>query len=292
MDLSAILMPIITIGGMGLLFGGGLGYAAIKFAVPVDERVDEILTNLPGANCGGCGKAGCEAMAKAMVSGECMANACPVCNENQINAIAKILGVDASSSEKKVAYIRCRGNKEYAKIKFDYEGIETCQDAHLVGGGPKMCSYGCLGYGSCEKVCPFGAIQMKDGLPVINPSACTGCGACAAQCPRQVIDIVPANSTYHVNCVSKDKGKQVKEACTVGCIGCGICTKQCEVDAIKIENNHAVIQYELCVGCGKCEEKCPTKAITHLIKKEQQLIKDDKMMVSVEVAATKDEKKE
>ena len=268
MDLSAILIPVATIGGLGLLFGGGLGIAAIKFAVPVDERVTAILENLPGANCGGCGKAGCEAMAKAMVSGECQASSCPVCNADQVAAIAKVLGVEAKAKEKQVAYVRCKGGHDKAKQKFEYDGIMTCQDAQLVGGGPKMCSYGCLGYGSCEKVCQFGAITMENGLPVINRELCVGCGACAGQCPRHIIEILPESSNYHVDCVSQDKGKAVKEACQVGCIGCGLCMRQCENGAIKVENNHAIINYELCVGCGKCEEKCPTKAISHLLEQK------------------------
>lgn len=274
MDLSAILIPIATIGGMGLLFGGGLGFAAIKFAVPVDEKVDAILNQLPGANCGGCGKAGCAAMAKAMADGECAPNACPVCNATQVEEIAKILGVEASTEEQKVAYVRCKGNPENAKQKFEYQGIKTCQDAQLVGGGSKMCAYGCLGYGSCEAVCSFGAIHMENNLPVIDTDQCKGCGKCALQCPRQVIDMVPISSNYHVNCVSKDKGKAVKEACKVGCIGCGLCTRQCEVGAIRIEESHAIIDYSLCVGCGKCEEKCPTKAISHLF--EQQRVETPK----------------
>ena len=272
MDLSAILLPVATIGGLGLLFGGGLGFAAIKFAVPVDERVTDILENLPGANCGGCGKAGCEAMAKAMVAGECSASSCPVCNAEQVAAIAKILGVEASTSEKKVAYVKCQGSHENAKQKFEYDGIMTCQDAQLVGGGSKMCAYGCLGYGSCEKACPFGAIHMENGLPVIDRSVCTGCGACEMQCPRHVIEVIPASSNYHVNCISQDKGKAVKEACKVGCIGCGLCMKQCEHGAICVENSHAKIQYDLCIGCGKCEVKCPTKAITHLLEQKEESI--------------------
>ena len=268
MDLSAILIPVATIGGLGLLFGGGLGIAAIKFAVPVDERVTAILENLPGANCGGCGKAGCEAMAKAMVSGECQASSCPVCNAGQVAAIAKILGVEADVKEKQVAYVRCKGSRDNAKLKFEYDGIMTCQDAQLVGGGPKMCTYGCLGYGSCEKACQFGAITMENGLPVIDREICAGCGACASQCPRHIIEILPKSSNYHVNCISQDKGKAVKEACQVGCIGCGLCMKQCENGAIKVENSHAIIDYALCVGCGKCEAKCPTKAISHLFEQK------------------------
>ncbi len=40
----------------------------------------------------------------------------------------------------------------------------------------------CIGCGACEPVCPFGAIEMKDGKATIN-EACTQCGACIDVCP-------------------------------------------------------------------------------------------------------------
>ena len=144
----AILSPVLAIGGIGLFFGIILGFAAKKFAVPVDERVEEVKACLPGANCGGCGLAGCEAMAKSIVNGDSKVNACPVCNEKQVAAIAKIMGVEETAGEKKVAVVRCHGNLEAAKLKFEYSGIKSCEDATLVGGGPKLCSYGCLGFES------------------------------------------------------------------------------------------------------------------------------------------------
>lgn len=265
MDISAILSPVIAIGGMGLLFGVGLGIAAKKFAVPTDERVEAVRGQLPGANCGGCGLAGCEAMAKSIVQGQNGISDCPVCSTEQIAAIAKIMGIEASTAEKNVAVVRCRGNEAQAKQKYQYAGLMTCQDAHLVGGGPKVCAYGCLGYGSCMTTCSFGAITMKNGLPVIDRHKCVGCGACEKQCPRQIIHLVPVSSSYYVNCVSKDKGKEVKSACNVGCIGCGICVKQCGEGAISLADNRASINAALCVGCGKCSEKCPTKAISNLL---------------------------
>lgn len=282
MDITAILSPIATIGGMGLLFGLGLGVAAKKFAVPVDDRVEAIKECLPGANCGGCGLAGCEAMAKSIVAGESAINACPVCNEDQVSAIAKIMGEEADASEKKVAVIRCKGNLDKAGKKFEYQGLMTCQDAALIGGGPKLCSYGCLGYGTCEATCQFGAIHMKDGLPVIDRELCVGCGACERQCPRNVIHLVPISSSYHVDCVSKDKGKDVKAACQVGCLGCGLCAKQCEAGAISLKDNYAVIEPSLCISCGKCSSKCPTKAISNLL--DQVLEKSDKDNMPIQLA--------
>ena len=64
-----------------------------------------------------------------------------------------------------------------------------------------------------------------------------------------------------VQCSSHDKGKDVKAKCDAGCIACTLCTKQCEFDAIHMDNNVAVIDYEKCTNCGKCAAKCPAKVI-------------------------------
>ena len=67
---SSILIPVLVVGGMGLIFGVLLGVASKVFAVKEDERVPKILEVLPGANCGGCGFAGCSAYATACVKAE------------------------------------------------------------------------------------------------------------------------------------------------------------------------------------------------------------------------------
>lgn len=274
MNIVDVIYPVLTIGGMGLIFGAGLGMASKKFAVPIDERVESIKENLPGANCGGCGFAGCEAFAKSIVSGESSPSGCPVSNSSQVKAIAQIMGIRAEIGERKTALIKCKGNNMNAKMRYDYTGITDCQDAHLINGGPKACAYGCLGFGNCQKSCSFDAITMVDGLAVIDKEKCKACGSCVLVCPRQIIYIGSYETTYHVDCNSKDKGKDVKASCKVGCIGCGLCIKQCEVDAIAMSSNVAVIDVSKCIACGKCKTKCPTKAINNLLDKVTKLPKE------------------
>ena len=48
---------------------------------------------------------------------------------------------------------------------------------------------------------------------------------------------------------------------TQKCTGCGLCVDICPVNAIKVENEKAVISDE-CVGCGACVGQCPVGAIS------------------------------
>lgn len=275
MDMNSIIFPVISLGGLGVLFGSLLGYASKKFAVEVDPRVPIVRDILPGANCGGCGYAGCDACAKAMVEGEAAPNACPVGGPETAKKIGEVLGLAVDSLERNVAFVKCNGTCNSAKNKYEYSGIADCRDAALLpGGGYKGCSYGCLGLGSCVKVCEFGALSVVNGVAVVDENKCTSCGKCAKICPKGLIEIVPADKKVRVVCNSRDKGKDVKDNCAVGCIGCRMCERACQFGAIIFENNLAKIDYEKCTQCNACALKCPTKAIKGVIKnqKEQEVV--------------------
>jgi len=256
-----IVKAVVSLSGMGLLFGAGLAVAAKVFAIEEDPRVIEVRAALPGANCGACGFPGCDGLANAIASGNAPVNACPVGGAVSAGKIAAIMGVEAVDTEKQVARIICRGTSCNAFEKFEYVGIQDCKAAALVSGGSKACSYGCLGLGTCVRACQFGAIDIIDGVAVINPEKCTSCGKCVLECPKNVIRMVPYEQKVVVDCNSKDFGKDVKVKCTVGCIGCQICVKACPFGAMEFENNLARINYEKCTNCMICAEKCPTKAI-------------------------------
>lgn len=264
-----ILLPVLAIGGMGLIFGAILAVASKIFAVDIDERVPQIVEVLPGANCGGCGFAGCNAYADAVVKGEAAVNCCPVGGEIAAEKIAYIMGVTAEKSVKQAARVLCQGSLENTDTRYEYDGPMDCLTADRLGGGPKSCAYGCMGLGSCTSVCKFGAIEVKDGVAVVDEEKCTACGACVNICPKHVIAILPVTSKVTVKCSSKDKGKKTRTVCKTGCIGCGICAKNCPKEAITVENNVASINSELCVSCGICAAKCPQKCIisTRVIKK-------------------------
>lgn len=262
-----ILIAIAILGGLGLVFGLVLAAASKVFYVETDPRLDQLNECLPGANCGGCGFAGCGAYAEAVLKGEAPVGKCASGGNDAAKAMAAIMGVQAEEVTRKVAMVRCSGARTFdaegnltkgAKMKATYEGFHDCLAASKVGGsGPLSCKFGCLGYGSCTRVCKYGAISVKNGVAVVDEDLCVGCMACAQVCPRKVITAVEPDRNVIIACNSLAKGAVTNRACTIGCIGCGKCMKTCPSGAITITNNLAQIDYSKCTNCGQCAKVCP-----------------------------------
>lgn len=258
MSIVGIIIATLIVGGVGIFIGLFLGMAGEKFKVEVDEKELAVRGELPGNNCGGCGFAGCDALAAAIAAGEAPVNACPVGGDSVGKKIASIMGVEAEEGKRMVAFVKCAGTCEQAPKNYEYAGPQDCRFVNLMqNGGDKACTHGCLGYGSCVKECEFDAIHIVNGVAVVDKAVCKACGKCVAACPKHLIELVPDEGVSYVQCNSKDKGKEVMKACQVGCIGCMKCAKNCEAGAITVENNVAHIDYEKCTNCGKCKEVCP-----------------------------------
>ena len=265
MSVTGILTAAGVVAVVGIFVGLFLGVAGLQFQVQTDEKEEAVLAALPGNNCGGCGYAGCSGLAAAIVKGEASVNGCPVGGETVGRKIAKIMGVEASGSERMVAFVACQGDCEKAGRDYDYCGAQDCRMAEFVpGGGAKSCNSGCMGYGTCVKACPFDAVHVVNGVAVVDKEACKACGKCIAACPRHLISLVPYSADFAVACSSRDKGPVTMKACTAGCIGCGICVRNCPEQAVTVTDFHAVIDQEKCTACGTCMEKCPKKAIVRL----------------------------
>ena len=260
--LFGVIISTVIVGATGCLIGFFLCFASEKFKVEVDEREAAVLDALPGNNCGGCGYAGCSGCAAAIVSGEAKVGQCPVGGAPVAAVIAEIMGVDAETEARKVAFVKCSGTCDKAKNSYEYTGVEDCNAmAFVPGGGPKACTYGCMGFGSCVKVCEFDAIHVVDGVAIVDKESCKACGKCIETCPHHLIDWIPYDAGYAVACSSKDKGKDVMQVCQAGCIACHLCEKTCQHDAIHVQDNIACIDQTKCVSCGDCAEKCPKKVI-------------------------------
>lgn len=263
MDTQAIIFAIVSIGGLGIIFGAILGFASKIFAVDDDPRVGMVQECLPGANCGGCGYPGCGGLAAAIVAGKAPVNSCAPGGAKAAAAIAEVMGVVAEETEPMVAFVKCGGTCDKAQNKYEYDGIDDCiMASQLAGASSKACAYGCMGLGSCVKACKFDAIKIENGVAVVNPDLCVACGKCVSTCPKKIIDLVPKKKKVKVQCSSKDMGKAVMSVCSAGCIGCKICEKTCKFDAIHVIDNIAVIDYDKCKNCGMCANKCPKKVIT------------------------------
>lgn len=270
---ETIVYAVITLGGIGVIAAVILYFVSQKFKVYEDPKIDTIAGLLPGANCGGCGYAGCRALAEAIVkAGSTEGKACPAGGSDTGTKIAAMMGETATASDPKRTIIRCQGSHENAPRKFAYDSITSCAFAHMSGAGESACAYGCLGFGDCVKACKFDSIKIDEtiGLPLVNHDTCVLCGACVKACPRNIIEIrnIQENQAVWVGCMNKEKGVDAKKNCKVACIACRKCEKACEFGAITVENNLAFIDSTKCTACLKCVGVCPTTAIQTLIKEQ------------------------
>lgn len=264
---SIIIWTIAVITLLGLVLAVSIFLVAKKFTVKEDPRIDQVEAVMPGANCGGCGFAGCRAFATACVGADNLDKTfCPVGGNETMKKVADILGMAVQEKAPMVAVVRCNGSCANRPKSSSYDGVQSCRVKASLYAGDTACRYGCLGCGDCVEACAFGAIKMdpETGLPVVDQEKCTACGACAKACPKGIIEIRnkgPRNMRIYVSCINKDKGAVARKACKAACIGCGKCAKVCAHDAITVENNVAYIDFTKCKLCRKCVLECPTGAI-------------------------------
>ena len=185
---------LIVMGSLGCIASLLLAVASRVFYVKENPLVGEIEDALPGANCGGCGFAGCHAAAVAIASGKSPPNICVGGGPEVSEAVANIMGMKIVLKEPELASTNCCGGAR-ALEKFTYDGIQDCRAANMLFGGTKLCVKGCLGFGTCVAVCQFDAIVMgPDRLPVFDPDKCRGCGACVRNCPKGIISLISSEA--------------------------------------------------------------------------------------------------
>ena len=264
--MEIIINSILVLGLLGFVFAGLLALAAQYFKLEEDPRLGAIIAILPGTNCGACGSAGCHNFAQKLIKGEVQVSGCVAGGQAVADGLAKIMGQEKMVVYKQVATVRCGAMDGQRKKKARYTGVKTCAAADLIDDGGLFCGYACLGYGDCSCVCPFDAIRMERGLPVIDPGKCTTCGKCVDACPRKIIFLRPFSNRVAVACASKDPGAYVRKICPVGCIGCRICEKLVP-EVFRVEDNLAVMDYSKNeLDCKPAIEECPTKCIVELIQ--------------------------
>lgn len=260
--MNGVIIAIVVVTLIGLVCGVVLSIASKLMAVPTDEHIQMVRECLPGANCGACGFAGCDAYAEAVAKDPSIgANKCVPGGADTAKAIGAVLGIDAGDVVPMVANVACGGNCNNSGDKYIWEGAATCKSVKMLFGGKNICSFGCLGYGDCAKACPEKAISIIDGISRIDMNRCVGCGLCFKTCPMNIIHMIPRDARVTVECSNKTRGKVAMSVCKVSCIACGKCAKNCPVNAIEMVDDLPVIDYGKCIGCRKCATDCPRKSI-------------------------------
>ncbi len=271
-----VILAMIFTGGIGVILALIIGLSVKWFSVTIDENIEKITELLPGANCGGCGFAGCSEFAKAIVKDNIEVSNCPVASSSIITEISKALGLDSSQKEPQVAIVLCGGDNSKAKQSAKYNGVTDCKYAMIISSGGKACTYGCLGLASCARICPFDAIEMRNGLAIVHPDLCVGCGKCVEICPRKLIKMVPKKAKTHVFCSSPEKGPLKKQVCSVPCIGCRKCTKvteeegQMEIKGFLIQTNYENPPLNDITEAAKCPTNCLKSSETFLSENKEE----------------------
>ena len=253
-----VVTSVMTLFGLGLVAAGLLALASRVFHVEEDPKVEAVLEALPGANCGGCGYAGCEGYAQAVTRDPAIAaSLCVAGGADTAVAVGALTGKTVSAAEPLLSYRRCDKVNGEVSQKYDYQGMPSCAAVAALSGGNEDCTWSCLGFGDCEQTCPFDAITIANGLAEIDPARCTGCGACVAQCPRNVLQLIPKRSRVTITCATKDKLRAVMDICKAGCINCGKCIKACPAHALSNGKGRLEIDHTLCLSFGpECGEAC------------------------------------
>jgi Na+-translocating ferredoxin:NAD+ oxidoreductase RNF subunit RnfB len=268
--MNTIIFTVVILSSFGVLLAIILYFVAQKFKVFEDPRIDEIVEMLPGANCGGCGYAGCRAFAEALVKADDISDMlCPVGGSSVMGMAAERLGKTAVAKDALVAVVRCAGSCEVRQRTNMFEGAKSCAVMASTYSGDTGCSFGCLGQGDCAVSCKFDAIHINPEtlLPELDDEKCTSCGSCVKACPKFIIELRkkgPKNRRIYVSCVNKDKGGVAKKSCGAACTGCTKCQKVCAFEAITITANLSYIDHAKCRLCRKCVTECPTNAIREL----------------------------
>ena len=135
MTASGLLLSAAILGGVGVTFGSLIALAHRRFRVWIDPRISEVAERLPGTNCGACGFAGCQAFAEGLVGGAASPAGCSVMGPEEVEDVARYLGVDAGEGSTLVARLLCAGGCDVAIQDATYVGISTCAAAAAVSGG-------------------------------------------------------------------------------------------------------------------------------------------------------------
>lgn len=263
--ISSIILSFAVLAGLGIILGIGLLIADKKLTVEKNKQLAALEESMPGANCGGCGFAGCSAYAEAVWKGDAKPGLCSPGGNALAQKMGEIMGVEVTETERLVAYSFCKGSCGKVSKKYDYLGLNDCNAAAMLFGGENTCKEGCLHLGSCISVCSEHAISKDSyGDIVIDREKCIGCGKCTKVCPNGVIKLIPYDAKYAVSCNSHEPGSMVRKHCSSGCIGCKICEIKFPDSGFKVSDNLASFDYKEHKEADNAAAACPRKIISKI----------------------------
>ncbi|MEN8154054.1 MAG: FAD-dependent oxidoreductase [Acidobacteriota bacterium] len=188
-----MLTATIFLMSLGLVAAIILVVASRVFYVWEDPRIEQVSEALLGANCGGCGYAGCAAAAEAVVQKKAKPDVCVAGGFEIAKAVAEVMGMTVEEKEPEFSKPGCTYGYQDADLKYEYDGFSDCRAAMMLYDGSKICDIGCIGLGTCVRACPFDALLIGDNnLPVVDNDKCTGCGVCEEICPKGIITLSSA----------------------------------------------------------------------------------------------------
>ena len=169
----AVFSAVAALVGLAIVFGGLLGFAAVRFKVEADPIVDQIDAILPQTQCGQCGHPGCRPYAEAISQGEAI-NHCPPGGQATINALAKLLDVPAPTLDEEHGEEQEVPNVAYIREEE------------------------CIGCTKCIQACPVDAILgASQQMHTVITEECTGCDLCVEPCPVDCIEMRPVAQTIN-----------------------------------------------------------------------------------------------
>ena len=269
-----IITSILILAVLGFAVAIMLGFASKIFYVEEDPKVEAVIEALPGANCGGCGYAGCEGYAIAVVNvPNVPANLCVAGGAKTAAQVGELTGKAVTESDPLLTFRRCDKISGKVAKRYSYQGLPSCAAAAPLAQGSDICAYSCLGFGDCVVTCPFDALYLKDGIVCVRENLCTGCGKCTQVCPRNILELIPRRARVAVRCSTQEKLRAVMDVCLVGCIQCGKCIKTCPASAISFQDNKIHIDQSKCLAYGDecglaCVAACPRQILRNLREKQ------------------------
>lgn len=263
--MESLVTAVGFMGSLTLLLAALLALVNRRFFVVEDGRISRVEAMLPHTNCGACGYPGCRAFAEALVRHEVLPGQCNVSSLAAKQRIAAFLHVATGSTAKLVARLACAGGNNVSRPRANYVGLPSCQAATQVSGGPKVCNWGCLGFGDCETACHFDAIRMDvHRLPHVSEEKCTACGDCVKTCPKDLFTLEPISHRLWVACKNEESGDDLLASCEVACTACGRCAMDAPEGLITMRDNLPHIDYTLPHDTEAPIQRCPTGAIVRI----------------------------